>query len=214
MYIAIEGIIGVGKTTLARLLQPVFNADLLFEAFDENPFLADFYSDRDRYAFQTQIFFLLNRYRQQKTLSKAGVNDRNILADYCFEKDMLFARLNLRNDELDTYQLVYDALVERIVPPDIIVYLKAKPEVAMQRIAMRDRTYERRMDTAYIEALHETYEAFFADYKSVPMLPIDTNELNYVSYPEHLSFVTKRIQSALGIPPFQPELPLNGDKLP
>ena len=210
MYIAIEGIIGAGKTTLARLLQPIFDADLFFEAFDENPFLADFYSDRDRYAFQTQIFFLLNRYRQQQTLSKAGINDRNILADYCFEKDILFARLNLRNDELDTYQLVYDALVERIVSPDLVVYLKAKPKVAMQRIAIRDRPYERQMDNTYLEALHDIYEAFFSEYKSVPVLSIDTNVLNYVSYPEHLSYVTKRIQAALGIPPFQPELPLNG----
>lgn len=210
MYIAIDGIIGVGKTTLARLLQPVFDAELLLEAFEENPFLADFYNDRDRYAFQTQIFFLLNRYRQQQSLTKDLVKDRNLLADYCFEKDMLFAQLNLRNDEFDTYQLVYDALVERIVPPDLIVYLKAKPEVAMQRIAMRDRAYERQMDNTYLEALHGAYEAFFSDYKSVPVLSIDTNSLNYVMYPEHLSYIMKRIQAALGIPPFQPELPLYG----
>jgi deoxyguanosine kinase len=211
MYIAIDGIIGVGKTTLARLLQPFFEAKLLLEAFEENPFLADFYGDRKRYAFQTQIFFLLNRYRQQQSLVKDDFQNTNLLADYCFEKDMLFAQLNLVNDELNTYQLVYDALVERIVAPDLIVYLKAKPEVAMQRIAMRDRTYERQMDSKYLEALHDTYEAFFSDYKSVPVLSIDTNALNYVIYPDHLSYITKRIQAALGIPPFQPELPLKGD---
>jgi deoxyguanosine kinase len=211
MYIAIEGIIGVGKSTLARLLQPIFEAELLLEAFEENPFLADFYGDRDRYAFQTQIFFLLNRYRQQQSITEYDLTNGNLLADYCFEKDMLFAQLNLKNDELDTYQLVYDALVERIVPPDLIIYLKAKPEVAMQRIAMRDRTYERQMDSKYLEALHDTYEVFFSDYTSVPVLPIDTNALNYVIYPEHLSFITKRIQAALGIPPFQPELPLKGE---
>ncbi len=211
MYIAIEGIIGVGKTTLARLLQPVFEAELLLEAFEENPFLADFYSDRDRFAFQTQIFFLLNRYRQQQSIVKDDFRNNNLLADYCFEKDKIFAQLNLINDELDTYQLVYDALVERIVTPDLIIYLKAKPEVAMQRIAIRDRTYERQMDSKYLEALHETYEAFFSDYKSVPVLPIDTNGLNYVIYPEHLIYITERIQASLGIPPFQPELPLKGD---
>lgn len=210
MYIAIDGIIGVGKTTLARLLQPFFDAELLLEAFDENPFLADFYSDRNRYAFQTQIFFLLNRYQQQQSLSKILEKDRNLLADYCFEKDILFAQLNLRNDELDTYQLVYDALVERIVFPDLIVYLKAKPEVAMQRIALRDRAYERQIDATYLESLHAAYEDFFSDEKTVPVLPIDTNALNYAIYPEHLSYILKRIQTALGIPPFQPELPLNG----
>lgn len=210
MYIVIDGIIGVGKTTLARLLQPVFDAELLLEAFEENPFLADFYSDRDRYAFQTQIFFLLNRYRQQKSLTKDLGKDYNLLADYCFAKDMLFAQLNLRNDELATYHLVYDALVERIVSPDLIVYLKAKPEVAMQRIATRDRAYERQMDKSYLKALYETYEAFFSDYKGIPVLPIDTNSLNYVMYPEHLAYIVKRIQAALGIPPFQPELPLYG----
>ncbi|MEJ2551819.1 MAG: deoxynucleoside kinase [Anaerolineales bacterium] len=210
MYIAIDGIIGVGKTSLARLLQPVFDAELLLEAFDENPFLADFYSDRDRYAFQTQIFFLLSRYRQQQSFTAEASSDHNLIADYCFEKDMLFAHLNLSNDELATYRLVYDALIERIVQPDLIVYLKARAEIAMQRIAMRDRSYERRMDIKYLDELYAAYEAFFSDFKDVPVLTIDTNSLNYVMYPEDLSFIIKRIQSALGIPPFQPELPLDG----
>ncbi len=210
MYIAIDGIIGVGKTSLARLLQPVFDAELLLEAFDQNPFLADFYSDRHRYAFQTQIFFLLSRYRQQQSFTEETPSERSVIADYCFEKDMLFAQLNLANDELATYKLVYDALVERIVPPDLIVYLKARPEIAMQRIAMRDRSFERQMDIKYLESLYDAYEAFFSDFNDVPVLTVDTNSLNYVLYPEDLSFITKRIQTALGIPPFQPELPLDG----
>ena len=210
MYIAIDGIIGVGKTSLARLLQPVFDAKLLLEAFDENPFLADFYSDRSRYAFQTQIFFLLSRYRQQQSFTAEASSEQNIIADYCFEKDMLFAQLNLSNDELATYRLVYDALIERIVPPDLVVYLKARPEIAMQRIAMRDRSYERQMDVKYLEALYEAYDAFFSNFTNVPVITIDTNSLNYVLYPEDLSFITKRIKTALGIPPFQPELPLDG----
>ena len=210
MYIAFEGIIGVGKTSLARLLQPVFEAELLLEVFEENPFLADFYGDRERYAFQTQIFFLLNRYRQQRSFVPEASMTGNLLADYCFEKDLLFARLNLVGDELNTYQLVYDALVERVVPPDLIVYLKAKPEVAMQRIAMRDRSYERQMDRGYIEALNQAYEAFFSTYAAVPVLTIDTNSLDYVAYTEHLANITTRIRAALGIPPFQPELPLDG----
>ena len=115
MYIAIEGAIGVGKTTLARLLQPTFNAQLLLEVFEENPFLAGFYSDRERYAFQTQIFFLLSRYHQQKEAPKHLSNGDHLIADYTFEKDALFAGINLENDELDVYHEVHEALAEKII---------------------------------------------------------------------------------------------------
>ena len=210
MYVAFEGVIGVGKTSLARLLQPVFDAELLLEVFEENPFLANFYGDRKRYAFQTQIFFLLSRYRQQCSSVHEALTKGNLLADYCFEKDALFARLNLQGDELDTYHLVYSALAERITPPDLIVHLKATPDVAMQRIAMRDRAYERKMDRKYIEALNDAYDSFFASYRSVPVLSIDTNSLDFVTHAEHLAHISKRIKAALGIPPYQPELPLDG----
>src|SRR5512136_1933566 len=119
MYIAIEGVIGVGKTTLARLLQPSFeNADLLLEVFEENPFLSDFYGDRARYAFQTQIFFLLSRYHQQNSnVPKMLAEGRNLIADYTFAKDALFAGINLHGDELDMYHRVHEALGEKIPKP-------------------------------------------------------------------------------------------------
>jgi deoxyguanosine kinase len=208
MYLAIEGVIGVGKTSLARLLQPAFNADLMLEIFEENPFLGDFYANRDRYAFQTQIFFLLSRYRQQREAVPETLARGNLIADYTFEKDSLFAQLNLTNDELDTYTLVHKALAERIQTPDLIVYLKVDTDTAMQRIMMRDRSYERNMDRDYIHALNKTYESFFGSSTGDSVLAIDTTPLDFVAHKPHLTHIINRINSALGIPPYQPELPL------
>jgi deoxyguanosine kinase len=212
MYLAIEGVIGVGKTTLARLLQPVFAADLLLEAFEENPFLSDFYSDRARYAFQTQIFFLLSRYHQQRAVVPDFLARGNLIADYTFEKDALFAELNLRGDELVTYYRLHEALAERVSRPDLIVYLRVATDGAMRRIATRDRSYERNMDRAYIESLNGAYEAFFAQPRSSPVLAIDTNPLDFVTRPEHLRQIANRIRGALGIAPYQPELPFEGGR--
>ena len=209
MYLAIEGVIGVGKTTLARLLQPEFEAKLLLEAFEENPFLSKFYADRNRYAFQTQTFFLLSRYHQQRdAFAKSGSNG-NLIADYTFQKDALFARLNLNGDELDTYHLVHDALAERLTTPDLIVYLQAETDIAMRRIAMRDRPYERNMDRSYIESLNNVYEDYFNSSAAGKSLLIDTSPLDFVARPEHLDQIVIRIRSALGVPPYQTELPLD-----
>ena len=129
MYVAIEGVIGVGKTTLARLLQPAFQAALLLEVFEENPFLSDFYADRERYAFQTQIFFLLSRYHQQrKAVGELLSDNESLFSDYTFEKDALFARINLIGDELEMYYRVHEALAEKIVKPDLILYLRASTD--------------------------------------------------------------------------------------
>lgn len=211
MYLAIEGVIGVGKTTLARLLQPAFQADVLLEVFEENPFLSGFYSDRQRYAFQTQIFFLLSRYHQQRrsvpSILSAGTN---LIADYTFEKDALFARINLGGDELETYDQVHEALAEKIPLPDLVVYLRADIDTLMERITLRDRPYERNMERDYIAELNEAYETFFADHCSLrsPVLALDTNHLDYVHNPEDLKSVEDRIRQALKIAPFQPELGL------
>lgn len=209
MYIAIEGVIGVGKTTLARLLEPAFDATLLLEVFEENPFLANFYHDRERYGFQTQVFFLLSRYHQQHAVSDMLATGRNLIADYTFKKDALFASINLKGDELDTYHQVHDALAEKIPLPDMIVYLRASTNVLMQRIAHRDRPYERDMDVAYIDELNQTYENFFGDgYTGPKILTINTNDLNYVADPDDLKKVENRIRQALEMPPFQTEFPL------
>jgi deoxyguanosine kinase len=214
MYLAIEGVIGVGKTTLARLLQPIFQAELYLEVFEQNPFLSDFYSDRQRYAFQTQIFFLLSRYHQQRRISsQAMLGNVKIIADYTFTKDTLFARINLKGDELEMYYRVHQALAEKISLPNLIVYLRADTETLMQRIAVRDRTYERNMDKSYIEELNQVYDHFFADshHQAVPVLRIDTDNINYIRNSEDLQSVESRIRQALRLSPFQPELPLGVD---
>ena len=210
MYIAIEGVIGVGKTTLARMLQPIFEAGLLLEVFEENPFLSDFYSDRARYAFQTQIFFLLSRYHQQRrTVNELLAQADNLVADYTFEKDALFAQINLHGDELEMYYRVHEALAEKIVPPELVVYLRAETDTLMQRIAQRDRPYERNMERAYIEELNQAYENFFTDRQSrrSPVLAIDTNQLDYVRRVKDLEWVAERIRQTLKLTPYQPELP-------
>jgi len=210
MYIAIEGVIGVGKTTLARLIHKAFQADLLMEVFEENPFLSDFYSDRQRYAFQTQIFFLLSRYHQQNnTIPQALQAGNSIISDYTFDKDSLFARINLKGDELEMYYKVHEALAEKIPKPNLVVYLRASTEVLMQRIAHRDRSYERAMERAYIDELNQAYEAFFVN-SDLPynVLNIDTDNLNIISRPEDLALVETRIRQALKLVPFQESLPL------
>ena len=210
MYLAIEGVIGVGKTTLARLLQPVFSAELLLEAFEENPFLSDFYGDRERYAFQTQIFFLLSRYHQQRrTVHELLSTGKNLFADYTFAKDALFAQINLRGDELDMYYKVHEALAEKIQKPDLLVYLQATTDTLMQRIALRDRPYERQMERSYIHELNIAYEEYFSrPFDHTPVLTIDTNNLNIIQNPEHLKLIENRIRQSLNLPPFQQTLPL------
>ncbi|HUG35233.1 MAG TPA: deoxynucleoside kinase [Anaerolineales bacterium] len=210
MYVAIEGVIGVGKTTLARLLQPAFNAEVILEVFEENPFLSDFYGDRERYAFQTQIFFLLSRYHQQRrTISDLVSSGKNVIADYTFAKDSLFARINLKGDELDMYYKVHEALAEKIRKPDLLVYLQATTDTLMQRIALRDRPYERQMERSYINELNNAYDEFFSrPFDHTPVLTIDSNDLNVIQNGDDLKLIENRIRQSLSLPPFQQALPL------
>jgi deoxyguanosine kinase len=211
MYLAIEGVIGVGKTSLAKLLAPEFGAQLVLEIFEENPFLSNFYGDRERYAFQTQVFFLLSRYHQQRKTIPSALDSGSLITDYTFEKDALFARLNLHNDELATYNQVHEALAERLHRPDLILYLKVETDVAMRRIAARDRAYERDMDRGYIEALNQAYQAFFGEQDRAAVLTIDSTQLDFVANREDLESIIQRLRARLGIPPYQPALPLQDD---
>jgi deoxyadenosine/deoxycytidine kinase len=197
VFIAIEGVIGVGKTTLARLLQPHFQAELLLEVVEENPFLPRFYEDRARYAFQTQIFFLLSRYRQQRVVVPETLKRTNLLSDYLLEKDRIFARINLSGDEWDMYERLYEILADRTTRPDLVIYLRARLDVLMGRIAQRDRAFERSMEEGYIEQLRQAYEAFFESYDRAPLLAIDTNDLDYVHNPEHLRVVVGAAKTML-----------------
>jgi deoxyguanosine kinase len=197
-YVAIEGPIGVGKTTLARLIQEQLEADLLLEVFEENPFLSDFYADREQFAFQTQIFFLLSRYRQQHQVIAQVLQHSALVSDYTFAKDQLFARLNLSSDELAVYGTLHGVLAEKIPLPDLVVYLRADLDALLERIAVRDRTYERAMSRQYMADVMEAYDAFFGTYTQTPVLTLDTNNLNFVRNAEDLAYVVERIKSALG----------------
>lgn len=210
MFIAVEGVIGVGKTTLVRMLQAFFKAEILLEVFEENPFLSNFYSDRSRYAFQTQMFFLLSRYHQQRRDVPAVLEkDVTLISDYTFAKDAIFAQINLAGDELDMYYRIHEALAEKIPTPDLLVYLQADTDVLMERIALRDRAYERDMERAYIEELNQTYDAFFARQHPMPVLKIETNDLNFVRSQRDLLAVENQIRTTLEQQPLQPELPFS-----
>lgn len=212
-YIAIEGAIGVGKTTLARILSEALPGESLLEVFEENPFLSDFYADRARYAFQTQIFFLLSRYRQQHKVIANTVTHNALISDYLFAKDWLFAHLNLTGDELKMYERVHAILGEQIPAPSLVVYLRASTDTLMARIAFRDRSYERQMERDYIEALRQAYESFFADYTTTPLLVLDTDGLDIVNDNSARTLVVSRIKNALTAGSYQLPL-LNLDNRP
>jgi deoxyguanosine kinase len=205
-YVAVEGPIGVGKTTLARMLRDYLNTGLLLEVFEENPFLSKFYESRARYAFQTQMFFLLSRYRQQQQLSRL-LEENALISDYMFAKDRLFAALNLVGDEWEIYEQLHGALALQIPTPDVVVYLQADTDVLMARIAQRDRPYERDMDREYIDALRQAYERFFESYHDTPVLAIDTNDLNFVTEPRDFLAIAGRIRTALTDGSYQQRLP-------
>lgn len=205
-YIAIEGVIGVGKTTVARLLKPFFDAQVLLEVFEENPFLARFYQDRERYAFQTQTFFLLSRYQQQHEAIPAALAQHTLISDYTFDKNKIFARLTLAGDELEMYERVQDTLGARIPTPDLTVYLRAEVENLMTRIEIRDRSYERTMDREYIAALAAAYDYYYAHYSASPVLTIETDALDYVHHQEDLKQVADLIAAKLEQGPQQGRL--------
>ena len=205
-HIIIEGAIGVGKTTLARMLREHYDSGLLLEVFEENPFLAAFYGDRERYAFQTQLFVLLSRYRQQQLVPPL-LKQGSLITDYMFDKDWLFARLNLRGDEWEVYQQVHGALSAHIPAADLVVYLQADTDVLMGRIAQRDRTYERDMDRAYIDDLRQVYEQFFHEETGTKVLAIDTNQLNIITRERDFHAILERINGALQQGTFQQALP-------
>lgn len=180
---------------------------MALEVFEENPFLASFYEDRERYAFQTQIFFLLSRFHQQMRITAEVLEQQPFISDYTFAKDRLFAELNLSGDELEMYYRVHQALGERITPPQLLIYLQADTDTLMARIASRDRSYERNMQRDYIKQLGEAYEAFAINWDVCPLLVIDTSDLDIVSNANHLNRVLEMVKGELGRGAYQQRLP-------
>ncbi|MGE5139607.1 MAG: deoxynucleoside kinase [Rudaea sp.] len=205
-YIAIEGVIGVGKTTLARLLKPAFEAEILLEVFEENPFLARFYQDRERYAFQTQIFFLLSRFRQQHEAIPAALARGNLISDYTFDKNRIFAALTIGGDELEMYERVQDIMADKIPTPNLVVYIRASVDTLMERIALRDRLYERSMDRLYIEELSGAYDKYFSNFRAAPVLTIETDDLDYIHSAAALNHVADQVRGRLEESVYQAKL--------
>lgn len=192
-YIAIEGVIGAGKTTLARMLGELLDAKVVLERFEENPFLKDFYKDPDRYAFQTQIFFLLTRYKQQRELAQADLFHRFLVTDYIFEKDKIFAYLNLQDEELKLYETLVSSIQHNIVNPDLVVYLQSSVQRLMANIRQRGRDFEANMQESYIRDLNEAYNYFFFRYRTTPLLIVNSTELDFVANREHFEDLVRAI---------------------
>jgi deoxyguanosine kinase len=194
-YIVVEGPIGVGKTSLAKMLSAHFKARCILESPGENPFLHKFYRDRKKYAFQTQVFFLLNRYQQQREIRQIDLFNQVTITDYLFAKNRIFAYLNLDENELALYQRIYSLLNGRIPTPDLVVFLQAKPETLFARIRARDIEYEAEIDIEYLRALSQAYNTFFFHYEESPLLVVDTSEIDFVNKEEDLQNLIREIRS-------------------
>ncbi len=177
-FIAIEGVIGVGKTTLATKLAKFYKAELVLEPVEDNPFLEKFYENIDAYAFQTQIFFLFARYKKMQNLKQNRLFFEKVISDFIFEKDKIFARMNLDENELLLYDHIINFIEQDITHPDVVVYLQASPEVIMERIKKRGRSFEENISMEYIEELSRNYNNFFMHYRNAPVLIVNVDDVD------------------------------------
>ena len=194
-HIAIEGTIGVGKTSLAGKLGDRLEAKLILEEFEENPFLVEFYKDSDRFAFQTQLFFLLSRYRQQQQLQQTDLFTKTLISDYMFVKDRLFAALNLDDKEMSLYNTVARILEKNVASPDMVIFLQSDTDRLMQNIKLRGREYEKLIDWKYIDALNQMYNEYFFRYDDSPLLIINTNDIDFVNNKDDLEEIIEFIRT-------------------
>lgn len=192
-YLAIEGAIGAGTTTLAQMLAECWTTDLVLEQFEDNPFLERFYEDRPRWAFQTQLAFLASRFRQQKDLAERDLFHDVVISDYTFDKDRIFARQTLSGDELQLYESLFRLMEPTVPTPDLVVYLRSSPERLLRNIEKRDRPYERDMDPDYIAGLHEAYDQYFRQYDRTPLLVANVAEMDFVEHPADFRALVQHI---------------------
>ena len=193
-YIALEGPIGVGKTSLAQMLSQELSTRLVLEDFEDNPFLSDFYNDPERFAFQTQLFFLLQRYRQQQELRQVDMFQKLLVTDYMFVKDRLFASLNLNEKEMQLYDTVANLLERNVIKPDLVIYLQADTDLLMENIAKRGRRMEKNITWEYIDALNQVYTEYFFRYQETPLVIINTNNIDFVNNENDLEEVINYIR--------------------
>jgi deoxyadenosine/deoxycytidine kinase len=191
--IVVEGPIGVGKTTIAEALARELGARLVREEVEENPFLVRFYKDMRAFAFQTQLFFLLSRYRQQQELQQQDLFRKGTVADYLFAKDRLFAYLTLDEEELKLYERMHGMLNERIPRPDLVIYLQASVEVLLERVRGRGRPYERAVSREYLEEVVRAYSYYFFHYTQAPLMVVNTNEVDLARNPAQLKDLIRRM---------------------
>jgi deoxyguanosine kinase len=192
-YIAVEGVIGAGKTSVASLLAQRLNAKLILETFEDNPFLEKFYNNPEDYAFRTQMFFLLERYSQLQELHQKDLFHSCIVSDYVFEKDKIFAYMNLSDDELKIYEHVVQGLDKGIVSPDLVIYLQSSVERLMQNIRKRNRPIEKEITEEYIENLNEAYNYFFSRYKAAKVMIVNCEETDFVNNPADFDNLVEEI---------------------
>lgn len=204
-YIVVEGPIGVGKSSLTNLVAQRFDGRRVMEVVEENPFLASFYDDRAKFAFQTQMFFLLSRFKQQQALFQQDLFSEVTVSDYLFAKDRIFATLTLDPNELSLYERVFEALSPRVTKPDLVIYLQARLDVLLARIKKRGRDFERRFDQSYLESLCQAYNNFFFHYTDTPLLVINTSDIDFVNNAEDLdNLMTVVGQTQKGVVHYQP----------
>ena len=185
-YVAIEGTIGVGKTSLANLLCEKLGAKLVLESYEDNPFLSDFYDDPERHAFQTQLCFLLQRYQQQQELRQIDMFQNLVITDYMFVKDRLFASLNLSEKEMSLYDTVANMMEKNVIHPDLVIFLQADTETLMKNISTRGREFEKNLSEDYLDALNQVYNEYFFRYQDTPLVIINTNNIDFVNNNEDL----------------------------
>ena len=193
-YIAVEGPIGVGKTALARRLASEFGSRLLLEQVEENPFLKRFYEDPDKHAFQTQLFFLLERYRQQHELAQQDLFAQGTVADYLFAKDGIFAGITLNADEYNLYLQIFRLLDQRLPRPDLVIYLEARPEVLLRRLRKRHRDFERGISPEYLQKLTEAFRNYFYNYTEAPLLVVNCSDIDFVEHGGDFADLIKEIR--------------------
>jgi deoxyadenosine/deoxycytidine kinase len=194
-HIAIEGAIGVGKTSLAKILANRFGWRLVQEEIGHNPFLERFYENPRKYAFQTQLFFLLSRYRQQRELAQGNLFEKGVISDYVLAKDKIFALINLEDDEISLYDSIYKLLVPTIPRPDLVIYLQARPEVLLSRVRKRGVEYERNISLDYLKTLSDAYNEYFFHYNETPLLVVNTSEIDFVESPRDLEHLVREVKS-------------------